>query len=196
MYDSKKLPFALSCLPSSDYKGDPYRIMFKYGDDLKQDSLVLQMFRIFDKLWRENGYDFKMNIYRTLSTGTEIGFIEIVDAENNSKIHKDYAKGLVDAFDERTTAVFLEDKNRDKKDLAIAKENYLRSSAGYLVATYVMGIGDRHSGNVMVQKNGKFFHIDFGHILGNFKMKFGVKRGTLNLMQNGRLFSSPLSSSM
>jgi len=43
--------------------------MFKYGDDIKQDHLVLQIFKIFDKLWRENGLDFKMNVYRTLSTG-------------------------------------------------------------------------------------------------------------------------------
>jgi phosphatidylinositol kinase/protein kinase (PI-3 family) len=70
MFDSKKLPFALACLPYERYKGEPYKVMFKYGDDLKQDSLVLQMFRVFDKLWRENGLDFKMNIYRTLSTGT------------------------------------------------------------------------------------------------------------------------------
>lgn len=185
MFDSKKLPFSLACLPYEKYQGEPYRIMFKYGDDLKQDGLVLQIFRVFDKLWRENGLDFKMNIYRTLSTGAEIGFIELVDAENNSKIHKDHAKGLVDAFDERTTAVYLETLNKDKKDLIIAKENYLRSQAGYLVATYIMGIGDRHSGNVMVQKNGKFFHIDFGHILGNFKTKLGFKRGNYLFMQKG-----------
>ncbi len=49
--------------------------MFKYGDDIKQDHLVLQMFKVFDKLWCDAGLDFKMNIYRVLSTGDEIGFI-------------------------------------------------------------------------------------------------------------------------
>jgi phosphatidylinositol kinase/protein kinase (PI-3 family) len=177
MFDSKKCPFALSCIPEKNYKGESYKVMFKYGDDLKQDNLILQMLRVFDKLWRENGLDLKMNVYRTLSTGNELGFIEIVDAENNHKIHKDFSKGFVDSFDDRSTLMFLENYNsNDKRDLSIARENYLRSSAAYLVATYILGIGDRHSGNVMVQRNGKFFHIDFGHILGNFKMKLGMKR--------------------
>ena len=28
----------------------------------------------------------------------------------------------------------------------------------------------------MVKTNGQLFHIDFGHFLGNFKHKFGIRR--------------------
>lgn len=39
---------------------------------------------------------------------------------------------------------------------------------------YVLDIGNRHSDNIMIRKNGQLFHIDFGHFLGNFKTKFEI----------------------
>uniref|UniRef100_A0A671T2X4 phosphatidylinositol-4,5-bisphosphate 3-kinase n=1 Tax=Sinocyclocheilus anshuiensis TaxID=1608454 RepID=A0A671T2X4_9TELE len=101
--------------------GDTVGIIFKNGDDLRQDMLTLQILRLMDLLWKEANLDL-----------------------------------------------------RDALDKAI--EEFTLSCAGYCVATYVLGIGDRHSDNIMVRSTGQLFHIDFGHILGNFKSKFGIKR--------------------
>ena len=42
---------------------------------------------------------------------------------------------------------------RDDLDRAI--EEFTLSCAGYCVASYVLGIGDRHSDNIMVKKTGQ-----------------------------------------
>ena len=62
----------------------------------------------------------------------------------------------------------------DRYEQAI--KTFTHSCAGYCVATFILGIGDRNPDNIMVNEDGNIFHIDFGHFLGHFKKKFGINR--------------------
>ncbi|XP_053165525.1 phosphatidylinositol 4,5-bisphosphate 3-kinase catalytic subunit beta isoform isoform X2 [Hemicordylus capensis] len=159
------------------FGGDLVGIIFKNGDDLRQDMLTLQMLRLMDLLWKEAGLDLRILPYGCLATGDHSGLIEVVSAsETIADIQLNSSNvAAAAAFNKDALLNWIKEYNSGD-DLDRAIEAFTLSCAGYCVATYVLGIGDRHSDNIMVRKNGQLFHIDFGHILGNFKAKFGIKR--------------------
>ena len=178
VFSSKMVPIALN-LYSSD--GATFRVIFKIGDDLRQDSMILQIFKIMDKIWLENDLDLKLSIYNVCPLELKCGFMEFVEGTPLEEVQKN-ENDLGGALDKELLYKYLNNlsneisKSKDGLPLEKELDNFIRSLAGYCVATGVMGIADRHPANVMIKKNGIFFHIDFGHIFGNFKKKFGFKR--------------------
>uniref|UniRef100_K1RFP1 phosphatidylinositol 3-kinase n=1 Tax=Magallana gigas TaxID=29159 RepID=K1RFP1_MAGGI len=171
--DSKKRPLWLEWT-NADPKGPNILIMYKNGDDLRQDMLTLQILQIMDNIWKNEGLDLRMNPYGCIATGREEGMIEIVtNSMTISKIQRWYKKG---AFAKEALYEWLKHKNPKEESLSQAVEEFTFSCAGYAVATYILGIGDRHNDNIMMKESGQLFHIDFGHFLGNFKSKLNIKR--------------------
>ena len=175
VFGSKMVPIKISA-KSSD--GSNINVIFKSGDDLRQDVLTLQILKVMDKMWLDNDLDLKITAYKVLPTGISDGFIQFVSAECIDALQMD--QGFAGALDRELLMKYLRktSENGTKYDIQKQQENFVKSLAGFCVATCVMGIGDRHLGNVMLKDNGILFHIDYGHFLGNFKTKFGYKRET------------------
>lgn len=175
--DSKMRPLWI-VFQNADKHGDDIYIIFKNGDDLRQDMLTLQMLRVMDRIWKSHGHDFRMNPYSCISMERRLGMIEVVlNAETIANIQKE--RGMFSAtspFKKGSLLAWLREQNTSDELLQKAIHEFTLSCAGYCVATYVLGVADRHSDNIMVKKTGQLFHIDFGHILGHFKEKFGFRR--------------------
>lgn len=75
--ESKKKPLWLT-LKNADENGDNIVLMLKVGDDLRQDTLILQLLHVMQELWRREGLDMQMMVYDCITTGFERGLLQVV----------------------------------------------------------------------------------------------------------------------
>lgn len=149
-----------SSSPTNDSPFLEYNVIFKHGDDLRQDQLILQTITLMDKLLRRENLDLKLTPYRVLATSTRHGFVQYIESMSLAEIRN--SEGSIQNFFRRYAP-------SPDAPFGISPEvidTYVRSCAGYCVITYLLGVGDRHLDNLLLTKTGKLFHIDFGYILG------------------------------
>ena len=169
---SKKKPLWL-VLKNADDNGEDIIVLFKAGDDLRMDIVTLQLFKIMQTLWYKNNLFLNMSLYSVISTGDMEGMLEVVtNSATVAAIHKEQG-GSLQSFKKDCLKNWIEINCSNKEE---CYTNFLLTNVAYCMATFVLGIGDRHSDNIMLKKNGELFHIDFGHFLGHFKYKMGIKR--------------------
>ncbi|XP_026562292.1 phosphatidylinositol 4-phosphate 3-kinase C2 domain-containing subunit alpha isoform X1 [Pseudonaja textilis] len=173
-FSSNAVPLKIAFV-NADPLGEEINVMFKVGEDLRQDMLALQMIKIMDKIWLQEGLDLRMVMFKCLATGKDRGMVELVPASDTlRKIQVEY--GVTGSFKDKPLAEWLRKYNPTEEEYKKASENFIYSCAGCCVATYVLGICDRHNDNIMLRSTGHMFHIDFGKFLGHAQMFGSFKR--------------------
>jgi len=124
--------------------------MFKKGDDLRQDILTIQLFKVMHNMWFERGLKLKMSNYTVISTGYFQGMLEIVtESETLATIHKNYG-GITAPFSDKPLKQWLDNDAKILEEIYV--KNFKLSCVAYCLATLVLGIGDRHNDNIMIKK--------------------------------------------
>ena len=159
VFKSSLFPIMMTFKTTSKQK---YQILFKSGDDLRQDQLVIQIITLMDQLLQKENLDLKLSPYKILATGVTAGAAQFVPSMS--------LQGIVNKYKGNTVLAYLKYNNPDDKGpLGVRKEaleTFIKSCAGYCVITYLLGVGDRHLDNLLLAPDGHFFHADFGFILG------------------------------
>jgi len=153
---------------SSDPFAENTSAIFKLGDDLRTDVLVLQMLRLMDRLWVKENLDLHLSHYSCVATGQRAGMIQVIpNAKPVAQIQKD-SRGVMGAVKSSGLQKWVREQNFFEESYEIAVDNFIHSLAGYCVATYVLGIGDRHNDNIMITKTGHLFRLFFSPLSLSF----------------------------
>lgn len=151
--------------------GSEYPVIFKDGDDMRQDQLVIQLITLMDRLLRKENLDLKLSPYDVLATGPLQGMVHFVPSKTIAAIVSEHGNLLN----------YLRAHNPDEGSVGTSGvepsviDTFVRSCgkvantimpfsvpdgilAGYCVVTYLLGVGDRHLDNLLVAPDGHFFH--------------------------------------
>jgi len=121
------------------------------------------LFRLPCQIWLDNDLDMRLKPYKCIATGVNdnnegVGMIEVVmGSDTTSGIQLKYGGGAIGALKLEPLDLFIRAHNSPGVAYDRAVDNFIRSCAGYCVATFVLGIGDRHNGNIMVTREGHLF---------------------------------------
>ncbi|XP_026190834.1 uncharacterized protein LOC113146753 [Cyclospora cayetanensis] len=164
------------------------RFLYKEDDDLRQDVLVLQLIAYMNRILLRYGLDLKLTPYKAsplLSQAFGLSWCCWLHAQVVAFSASDglieFLEGCVSFAqvkrENRSLLSFMESASASahppgtcagdaEGSVDALKRNFLASCAGYCVATYLLGVGDRHLDNLLIRPDGRMLHIDFGFILG------------------------------
>ncbi|KAL0221422.1 hypothetical protein RCL1_001276 [Eukaryota sp. TZLM3-RCL] len=148
VFGSQMKPVFVSFLTPSNQS---VAVIFKVGDDLRNDSFSLGLIELMDQLLLQSGTLKKSSLvkYDVIPTGHNEGLIEVIpDVISMSSVTE-----ISDYINSNTKLT-----------------DFISSLAVSSVLSFILGVADRHLDNILLcidgVNNGKVVHIDYGYIFG------------------------------
>jgi phosphatidylinositol 3-kinase len=148
-----------------------YPVIFKDGDDMRQDQLVIQLFTLMERLLKKEGLDLKLTAYDVLATAPQQGLAQFIPSKTIAAIMSEHGSLLnylrANYPDEGSVGTYGVEPGVIDTYIKSCGVSHLSSHllsplnchpAGYCVVTYLLGVGDRHLDNLLLSPDGHFFH--------------------------------------
>jgi hypothetical protein len=139
-------------------------LLSKSNDDLRQEVFVMQMIHYYKSVFIAAGIPLWLKTYKILSTSASTGLLEfMVDSTSLDGLKKSEnypQEGGLRKYYEITYG------GPESKSFKAAQRNFVQSLAAYSIVCYLLGLKDRHNGNIMIDMRGHLVHIDYGFCMG------------------------------
>jgi phosphatidylinositol 3-kinase len=132
------------------------KFIIKKDKSLRKEQLISSLINIL--LNKLNNIDYyNIPTYRIIMLNKETGLIEYI--EDAYTLRSICEKGF-------TLQNYILNMNQNNT-LHIIKTRFAQSLAISSAIAYIIGLGDRHLDNIMINSKGQIFHIDYGYIMEN-----------------------------
>jgi hypothetical protein len=169
---SNTKPMFITIIISNDIKTKEVSLILKKDDELRKERIVACLITILQIKLKEQAerhkykqednnkfIDFEMvPTYEIIVLDKKFGIIEVVpNSVTLREIIHDHKTNLQNyIFNKNKKFIIDEVKTRFAQSFAISSS-----------ISYILGLGDRHMDNIMINDKGQIFHIDFGYIMKN-----------------------------
>lgn len=139
------------------------RIIIKDDRYLRKENIVSSIIILLQEKLIQQSRKNRLNkfdpipTYKILMVTNTIGIIEYI--ENSITLRRISLKNF-------TLQNYINEHNKDQP-IGIIKDRFIKSLAISSCLSYILGLGDRHLDNIMINKKGQIFHIDYGYLMEN-----------------------------
>jgi len=162
---SKTKPYevSLKLLNCNNNTTEIKKVIIKNDTSLRKESLVANLisilqYKLYLHIRKRNIEIFElMPSYQISIISNDVGIIEFV--ENSVTLRKINNQG-------QTIQNYILDRSQDELIKTI-KNRFAKSLAISCCLSYILGLGDRHLDNIMINNKGQIFHIDYGYLMDN-----------------------------